>query len=363
MKARWTVLLTAVLLAVSVLGISGAASALTPAETLKQPPFPPTDVSLFEPAVYPAGPPLVPAGQTANDEATLRTQLRALLVKRFGSGNTQISQGLAKFDAASTKAIVPHPRLRAALVALKGTVGEPATNGALNGTYGKVRFGTPLNSSAIAQVFVPSGSTKLEIVFNDRYQYERIGLLASTMAHEVLHRDTKNSNKEELISHSIDSLVHGQFVLETPGLATSGTELARLHNTKLMARLNTRDANGGLRLFTSQGNVFPGGNFLPYFAASFEPLGNSNPGNAILKAEVRKVVGSSVTLPTTVNFDDDTALLLDSKQAVFTPAKLVQLATILKLDTSAQAAQRAQAAEATAPNRPTPSWEEIFGAE
>jgi hypothetical protein len=34
-----------------------------------------------------------------------------------------------------------------------------------------------------------------------------------------------------------------------------------------MARPNTRDAQVKLRLFTSQGNIFPGGNLVPYFAA------------------------------------------------------------------------------------------------
>jgi hypothetical protein len=46
---------------------------------------------------------------------------------------------------------------------------------------------------------------------------------------------------------------------------------------------------------------------------------------------VRKVVGSGVTLPQTVNFDDNTLLLLDSDQKVLTNARLVRLATILRL--------------------------------
>jgi hypothetical protein len=135
-----------------------------------------------------------------------------------------------------------------------------------------------------------------------------------------------------------------------------------------MARLNTRDANGKLRLFTSQGNIFPGGHFVPYFAAPFEPLGDTTPGNSVLKAEVRKVVGSPVKLPATVNFDDNTALLLDGKQVVFTPYKLVQLATILKLDTSgsttaAAGPQQRTQQEATTADQPVPSWQVIYGAE
>jgi hypothetical protein len=60
-----------------------------------------TDVTLFDPGVYSETPPMVPAGPTANDQSTLRKQLKALLVKRFGSGSTQVSQGLAKLDTAT----------------------------------------------------------------------------------------------------------------------------------------------------------------------------------------------------------------------------------------------------------------------
>ncbi len=58
----------------------------------------------------------------------------------------------------------------------------------------------------------------------------------------------------------------------------------------------------------------------------------------------RNVVGPNVRLPATVNFNNQTALLLDSNQRVFTNAELVRLARILKLDTSPQAAREAQEA-------------------
>jgi len=224
-----------------------------------------------------------------------------------------------------------------------------------------VRFGTT-EGNAIGQMFPPSQSPDgtYQIVVNDKFQYEDFRLLADILAHEALHRDELVSEKEELVNNSIDVLVCGQFLLETPSLATSGTELARECNTGLMARLNTRDANGKLRLFTSQGNIFPDGNFVPYFARPFEPLGDSLPGSAILKQMVRNVVGSGVTLPRAVNFDDSTVLLLDSRQKVFTNAELVQLAKILKLDTSPPAATAQRAQETT--EKPVPSWQEVFGA-
>lgn len=347
-------------------------SAATATDTLKQPPFAPTDTSLFAPQVYSDAPPLAPAASGPTDEATLRGQLTSLLKERFGfktkAQKKKVKSALALFDSASTKRMVPDPRLRAALVALKGTAGESAIAGVLNGTYSTVRFGiTDPSRDAIAQVS-PSSDGSPEIVFNERFQYQDFRLLASIMAHEALHRDFTVSDKEELIANAMDTLIYAQFLLENPDLATSGTELARANNTELMARINTRDANGNLRLFTSQGNIFPGDTsnvFVPYFAAYFEPLGNSTNGNAVLKGQVRNVVGPNTTLPATVNFDDQTVLLLDSKQVVFTPTQLVRLATILKLDTSPPSATEARRAqeEAEASDQPVPSWQEIFGAE
>ena len=58
--SRWACLLT--LMAGLLLAFAGVASA-TVLDTLKQPPFVPTNVSLFDPAIYSEAPPLVPAAQ------------------------------------------------------------------------------------------------------------------------------------------------------------------------------------------------------------------------------------------------------------------------------------------------------------
>jgi hypothetical protein len=339
---RRAYLLALTLMAGLLLAFAGVASA-TALDTLKQPPFPPTDVSLFTPVAYSEAPPMVPAAQNPSGETAMRNKLKALLERRFGVGSTQVSEGLATYDSTSTKSIVSSPRLRATLVSLKGTVGEPAINGALDGTYGKIYFGTPpCPCDPVEQVILPKGSTKLEIVFNKKYQYEDFRILAPDMAHTTLHRDLLGGKKEGAVIASIQSLIYGQFLLETPTLATSGTALARDANTELLARINSRDATGKLRLFTSTSGscpdacgIYPRGTSVPYFIALFEPLETSNnPGSPVLTQMVRNVVGSGVTLPTTVNFDDNTLQLLDSRQKVFTNAQLVKLAKTLKLDTS-----------------------------
>src|SRR4028118_167601 len=122
-RVRLTMLAVFAPAVVAMLYLAGVASALTPSEKLEQTPFHPTDVPLFDPAVYHDAPALVPARDAANDEGTLRSQLKALLDERFGSGSAQVRRGLEKFDAASTKPIVPHPRLRAARGAVEGAGG------------------------------------------------------------------------------------------------------------------------------------------------------------------------------------------------------------------------------------------------
>lgn len=142
----------------------------------------------------------------------------------------------------------------------------------------------------------PPGSTRPEIVFNQRYQFEDFRLLTPTMGHEPLHQDPAVSNKEELIANALDTLIHGQLLLKDPELATSGTELARGLNTDFTARINTRDQQGNIRLFTSTGLIFPeSGSSAPSFGSFFEPLGDSTAGNLVLKQELQKAVGKGVT--------------------------------------------------------------------
>lgn len=332
-----------------------SASAVSQSATtlLQQPPFPPTDISLLSAGLYTDGPPMVSPASGPTDEVTLRQQLNSLLVGRFGAASPRVAEGLSIFDADSAKQIVPDPRLRAALVSLIGTIGEPAINGTLDGTYSTARFGQTQNPFNAAEVQQFADGT-LQIVFNERYQFEGFKFQAPTMAHEALHRDPAVSNKEELINDSVATLVYGQILLENPGLATHSTEITRTLNTNLMGRLNSRDANGNLRLLTSTGNLFPGsGTNFPSFVSGFEPLGSDTPGNAVLRNMLANVVGPSVTVPDNPDFDDATVSLLDLNQNALTDAQVVRLAQILKLDVYAPTVTRFSPTGSTRLRTPT----------
>jgi hypothetical protein len=155
------------------------------------------------------------------------------------------------------------------------------------------------------------------------------------LAHEVLHEDIPDSNKEELTNTSIETAVYGQLINEDPGLARAGTELARRFNTRLMALINSRDAQGDIRLLSSNtSNVYPGSLAppLPYFAFGFisQGLGADTPGNLTLDEDLSNVTETEVS---GANFDQNTVNLLDSRiNDVFTPSEWVRLALILKLD-------------------------------
>jgi hypothetical protein len=227
-------------------------------QILRGPSFAPKDVNIFSPQLY-GGVATVPAPPHPINELQLRGEVLVTLIKRFRGNLIAVAQGMAIYDDPKMKRIVADPRLRAALAMLKGTVGEGAIDGIKSGVYSQVLFGTPPangpNSSpqdTAAQVVPdPDRPGKLQIIFDTRYQYEDTKLLAEVLAHETLHEDLPDSNKEELTNTAIETAVYGQFVNEDPGLARSGTELTRRFNTRLMALINSRDAQGHIRLLSS----------------------------------------------------------------------------------------------------------------
>jgi hypothetical protein len=254
---------------------------------------------------------------------------RALLARRFRGQGRQVRSGLAVYDDPAVKAVVPDPRLRMGLALLRGTAGDVAVAVIRGGIYESVFFGRPPAGDFVgAQVIA---APELRIVVNERFQFENPVFLAMAFAHEVLHQDLKVDNTEELAANVVEDTVLAELFLEQPSVAYSGTELARRSNTSLLARLNTRDASGRLRLFATRGNVFPGGLPLPNYATLSNPSGAPTTGNPTLRAMLRAITGSS---PRNPDFDDRTLALLDQCQRQLSPSEVLRLARILRLDTS-----------------------------
>lgn len=127
---------------------------------------------------------------------------------------------------------------------------ESAIDGIKNGTFKGIELGSVLNDGTGFSTNKP-GDTKATLVINTRLQYEDPRTLGTMLAHESLHSDITVSQKEELVASAIESAIWSQMIKEDPALARSGTEMIRRENTKLMAPLNSRDANGNIRLTAS----------------------------------------------------------------------------------------------------------------
>lgn len=307
-------------------------------EILKCPPFEPTDHRLFVPQTYTDTPDLVPADVKPVNSTEIKAQLGKTLTFRFPENKTAVQEGMDLLADSQLKALVPDIRLQASLAALKGTPGEAAIDVIKNGAFRSVRFENLPSGIIAASKPDPANRQKPELLFNKQYESEDFRLFSSGFAHEALHQDSIASGREERISHSLDTLVYGKLIEEDPSLAESGTELARRQNTKLMARLNSRDAQGNLRLFTAQGNVYPNGTSLENFAAAFKstdpnsPNGtitDNSPGNDLLKQYLLTMTGTDLDKP---DFDAETEQLIDEKQTALTPAEVVRAAQALKLN-------------------------------
>ena len=95
-------------------------------------PLTPTDVDLFAPGAYPDAAPMAPAAGPPPTIGQVRAMLRDYLAAEFLSEPARRAEGMALFDIADLIAKIPNPSLRAALIGLMGTAGEPAIDFVLN---------------------------------------------------------------------------------------------------------------------------------------------------------------------------------------------------------------------------------------
>ena len=140
-----------------------------------------------------------------------------------------------------------------------------------------------------------TGDTQATIIFNKKYEFEPIGVISDTLAHEPLHDDGLVDNKEEMLMESLDSTLYATFIHNGSVNPALNTELTRRYNTRLMALINSRDSAGNIRILTSAGNVYPGGaaalaNFAAAFPGALTP-GTSLPGSRYLDLFLLKLTG------------------------------------------------------------------------
>lgn len=328
---RWTFMLTtfAVLAACGADGDDDSKSRPASAEDLpKDEPFVPQNVSLFSHEVYRDSPSYAPAEGKCPGEAVLKGQIAAILRKR--GGPTAEVEAVALFDNPVIDKAVPNCNMRAALLFLLRTPGEGAVRAVQAGTYGYVDYKDDLGREVFAKVIFAAPLAKPSIYINMRYKQENYRFLSVILANQTLHQDGADSSAENLAADALDTLLYGWLLLEEPKLAHLKTELAQRLNTKLLARINSRDTGGNLRLFTARGNVFPGGvkDVANFGAYTGQKVAGDTPGNAALTALLKAAAGTG-----SAHFNAKSIALLDEHQGLLSAEDLIAIAHALDLDT------------------------------
>ncbi|MFC7156306.1 hypothetical protein ACFQPA_12715 [Halomarina halobia] len=276
-------------------------------------PFEPIDRDLFIEEIYSRTPEREPEGRRFWPEYRVETFLAALFADRFES-RERVEEAVQQLHDPALVETVPGLHLRAAIVAMQGTAAEPALEAYRDGTISHVDVSLLPTSSPtkpVAHVGFPSGAP--EVYVSDAYRFEDMRLLLPVLALAALYQDRPVSDRERLIAHALVSLVYGELLVESPQLAWSGTELARRWNTELLARLNTRDERGRLRLLEAGETVYPHSEVpVDNFAAPFDWRdARSTGGNDVLRGMLREVVGWSFP---GLAFDTRAVRLLDYRQ-------------------------------------------------
>lgn len=243
----------------------------------------PTDLTLFSNEVFTASPSPTTAS-TEPSEGTVRAALETFLNKKVAKGiltSGGVTSALGVFDSATTKGTIPSANLRAALLSLLGTAGEPAISCYLNGknVTGKavsiIAFSNSTSASApVAETSLTSNG-RLRVTLHDEFAGESFINLSAVLAHECMHQDVNDTIDEEYITNVVEATVRAQQLLIDSSAATTGTVLAARQNQRLLALLNSGDGlfpYGGTKeapALSNQGNVFPGAKTLQ------DPSGNT----------------------------------------------------------------------------------------
>jgi hypothetical protein len=317
-------------------GESGAAVSPQPAgppeQTLGEGPLRPTDPSLFHPTYYPEVSELPPAQGAAPTKAQILERLLTFLSARDPA---LVPRARELFEAPKLVEKVRAPSLRAALVALLGTLGEPAIDFILGGDrFASITFGEPPGGAVAKSFRVGNGGQ--QIVVDARYKREDPILLSPLLAHEVLHSDGKVSDLEELVAFAVQSLVHMEQLATHPELGSEKTGLAQHLNAWVLARLNTRTpGTADLRLYVPgeiSGGIFPGGIAIPHLASLFDPSAQPTPGNRYLEQMLDELAEPGASAPAAADFDPETIRFIDENQAALSTEELVQAAEALGLE-------------------------------
>jgi len=297
--------------------------------------------SVFQPSatdgLYPAGPAMAPAAGPVLTEQEVRDQLGPFLDVWHGGNTGKVNDGLAVYDDAQVKALIPEPANRAALASLKGTIWDAEIDSFLkSGFFDGSRNGglpnTVMSRSALNPV-----TSKFTIIFNSRYAGEHFSRKIGLWVHEIGHHDGLATGEEESVLHGLMAMAWAQVLSRFPAIAYEDTELTRVQNSYAMAFLNSRESgspNSEIVATTGTG-VAPGStDNAPDFRGFIGMTAGATPAPSTLAA-----IMSSLGLTNTTEYG---TTLLESFEHLndtwLTDVQRVQLSVLLQLVTPAEAA-------------------------
>ena len=320
-------------------------------------PFAPTDRDLFHSFAHPDWTDTAPiefADGPALSEEETREELRAFLERRFPCSPQRVRDGLAIYDDPYARQKAPEPTLRAALAALTGTLGEPAIDFLLYRTpVTLIHFGAYVwpgegLPNRVAGVYGLSDGTQ-QIVVDRHLRFAPFAALSALLFHEALHTGVDDDTAglpEEAVANALEALVYMEMLLTEPALAALPDDLTRAVNNPLaVARLNSGPADSDrLTLFVpgSEVNIDPLAvepltEFYEYYATYSAPddpdfRDRETEGNPLLREVLKNLAEPGESPPDDADFDKETLEFVDQNQAALSPAELVAVACILKLD-------------------------------
>lgn len=222
--------------------------------------FRPVDKSYFSSALLTGGSTATTAN-TAPSTASVRSALDSFLGKKVKEKSITAAQRtamLARYDDPTVVAKVPAPNLRAGILSLVGTVGEPAIGFYLdqkNTTgkdFSKIDFdGATFSSGAKINETKYTSTGKLRQVWNPNYAGESFVVLSGLLAHETAHEGREPvsgggvtqqvTQEEELTGVTIEQMVYAQQIVTDFSYAKQHTNLTLRANYRELLLLNSGD--------------------------------------------------------------------------------------------------------------------------
>jgi|GEM_PF-6405107 len=272
------------------------------------------------------------AGPSPSEEQQT-AQLRAFLEKRFPNQPERVDGALALLSDDRMLAKVTDHRLRVALVALSGTIAEPAIERFLS-DFLLLEFADLAGqwNGESNTVVDGSGVPRQQVRISNRHQHEHFALLSVVLSHELMHDDGSISRDEERIAPMIQQLVHMQQMLIDPEIVQTGTWFARYYNTLTLARLNPAFENR-LTLFERGGAPF-NGSFMDYLDGYLldQDLPESSNPSPLLSDILLALAERDSDVPIDPAFDDASIDFIERNHAPLGPVELVTVGCILQLE-------------------------------